>query len=66
MGEKKYFEVVWLYWEKKSDEFVKKVHVSDIDGSQRRKRPVVRWKDRLRKELLIEGEWFNSKEEVFR
>ena len=33
---------------KNSEEFVKKVYVSEIIGSWRRGRPVVRWKDRVK------------------
>ena len=41
-----------LWWfghlEKKiSEEFVKNVYVSETEGSRRRRRPVVRWKDRV-------------------
>ena len=31
---------------KKSEEFVKKVYVSEIVGPRRTERPVVRWKDK--------------------
>ena len=33
---------------KKSEEFVKKVYVSETEGPWRRGRPVVRWKDRVK------------------
>ena len=33
---------------KKSEEFVKKVYVSEIMGSRWRGRPVVRWEDRIK------------------
>ena len=33
---------------KKSEEFVKKVYVSETEGPRRRGRPVVRWKDRVK------------------
>ena len=42
---------------KKSEEFVKKVDVSETEGPRRR-RPVIKWKDRV-KELLIVGEGLN-------
>ena len=31
-----------------SEEFVKKVYMSEIEGSRRRGRPVIRWKDRIK------------------
>ena len=40
---KKYLEVVFEI--KKSEGFVKKVYVSEIEGPKNRGRPVVRWKD---------------------
>ena len=43
---------------KKSEEFVKKVYVSEIVWPRRRGRLVVRWKDGVN-ELLIEGEGLN-------
>ena len=33
---------------KKSEEFVKKVYVNEIEGPKRRGRLVVRWKDRMK------------------
>ena len=33
---------------KKSEEFVKKVYVSEIEGPRRRGKPVARWKDRVK------------------
>ena len=33
---------------KKSEEFVKKMYVSETGGSRRRGKPVVRWKDRVK------------------
>ena len=33
---------------KKSEEFMKKVYASEIEGPRRRGRPVVRWNDRLK------------------
>ena len=38
---------------KKSEEFVKKVYVSEIERSRRRERPIVRWKDGM-KEYVYE------------
>ena len=40
---------------KKSEEFVKKVYVSDID-SLRKRRPVVSWKDRVKEYMHDRGE----------
>ena len=61
MGEKKYYEVVWP---KKSKEFLKKECASETEGSRRRGRPVVRWRDRIKgpciKELLIKGKGLNK------
>ncbi len=44
----------------KSEEFVKKVHVSEIVGPSSRERPLGRWKDRVKeyvcvKKVLMEG-----------
>ena len=63
ISEKKYTEVVWSHGE--SEEFVKKVYVSETEGFGRAK-PVVRCKDRAKeyitymKELLIEEESLNK------
>ena len=45
MIENNYFEVVLSY--KENEEFVKKVYVSEIRGPRKRRRPIVRWKDRM-------------------
>ena len=54
--------MLWLFGHmkrKKSEEFIKKVYVNQIEDSWRA-RPVVRWKDRVcMKKLLIEGEGLN-------
>ena len=47
---------------KKSEEFVKKVYGSEIVGPRRRKRPVVRWKNRVKE---YRGRESTSKEGVF-
>ena len=44
MGEKKYVEME----NKKSEELMKKVHVSETEGPRMRGRPVGRWKDRVK------------------
>ena len=33
---------------KKSEAFMKKMYVSEIEGPRRRGKPVVRWKDRVK------------------
>ena len=38
-----------MIWREKSEEIVKKVYVSETDSPRRRGRPVVRWKDRVKK-----------------
>ena len=40
---------------KKCEEFVKKLNVSEINGSWRRGRPVVRWKDTVKEYMHERG-----------
>ncbi len=39
-----------------NEEFVKKVYLSSVEGTNRRGRPLGRWKDRVR-EYVSEGKW---------
>ncbi len=48
MGKKKYIEVFGHIERINSEEFVKKVYVSEIEGPNRRGRPLGRWKDRVK------------------
>ena len=38
-----------------SEEFVKKVYVSEIESATRKRRPVVRWKDRVKEYMYKRG-----------
>ncbi len=50
----------------KSEEFVKNVYVSEIEGPSRRGRPLGRWKDRVKEYIsekkcyVVEGEGLNK------
>ena len=40
----------------KSEEFVKKVYVSELDGSNQRGRPLGRWKDKVKEYMCERGD----------
>ena len=40
----------------KSEEFVKKVYVSDLEGSNQRGRPLGRWRDRVKEYMCERGD----------
>ncbi len=48
MGEKKYIEMVWTFERMGSEEFVKKVYMSESVGPNSRGRPPGRWRDRVK------------------
>ena len=56
MGEKKYIEVVWTYFERmESEEFVKKVHVSESVGPNSKGRLPGRWRNRVKEYMHERG-----------
>ncbi len=45
-----------------NEEFVKKVHLSSVEGTNRRGRPLVRWEDRVREYVSERGMTGNAME----
>ncbi len=55
MGEKEHSEMVWHIERMGNEEFVKKVYLSSVEGTNRRGRPLVRWEDRVREYVNERG-----------
>ncbi len=55
MGEKEHSEMVWPYGKDGNEEFVKKVYLSRVEGTNRRGRPLVRWENRVREYVNERG-----------